>query len=170
MLDAVQQEKTSELLGIVAQLAQEDEEEEREAEAKAAHESLRVGRKQGLGGEGGSAAAGAAAGAGGSSTGGSSGSGNATAGGKPRAEVREALKQAAAAGSSGNVSGLNVTAVAQAAIDASAQVVASSKEKVEETIEKKKPKVGVGGVGFVEGLWWQVGGWEFGRVGCSSCC
>lgn len=73
---------------------------------------------------------------------------------KPRQEVREALKQAAAAaaaaaaeaaaagGSGGNLTAaVNVTQMAQAAIDAASTVVASSKATVEQAIEKKKPKV-----------------------------
>lgn len=74
---------------------------------------------------------------------------------KPRQEVREALKQAAAVaaaaaeaaaagGSASNLTAVvNVTQMAQAAIDAASTVVASSKATVEQAIEKKKPKVSV---------------------------
>ena len=54
--------------------------------------------------------------------------------------MREALKQAAA--SAGNGSAVNVTRMAQAAIEAASTVVASSKASVEQTIEKKTAKVG----------------------------
>ncbi|KAL4442083.1 hypothetical protein ABPG77_011344 [Micractinium sp. CCAP 211/92] len=114
----------------------------------------------------GSAGTAAAAAAATAATAAASGSGNTTAAAaangtvpgmaKPRQEVREALKQAAAAGaaaaaeaaaaggSGGNLTAaVNVTQMAQAAIDAASTVVASSKATVEQAIEKKKPKVSV---------------------------
>ncbi|PRW56400.1 divinyl chlorophyllide a 8-vinyl- chloroplastic [Chlorella sorokiniana] len=156
-LTAVEQEKTSELLAAAATLAKQAEREEEEEQRKEKYDAQVAGRKEGLGlgaasappagkpgGVGGGAGGAAAQGSGSSSS--SSSSSNATAAGaaKPRQEARETLKAAAAVaagGATANVSAVNVTAVAQATIEAASGVVASSKEKVEETIERKKPKV-----------------------------
>jgi hypothetical protein len=157
-LKAVEQQKTDELVGMVAQLAQEEEAEERAEEKKEQYEQHTAGRKEGLGFAAGVAKTGAdAAGAGAAAGGAAARNGTAAqgppgssggGGSKPRAEVREALKQAvaAAAGSGGNGSAVNVTQMAQAAIDAATTVVASSKASVEQSIEKMKPKVGGGGL------------------------
>lgn len=165
-LNAVEQEKTSELLAEAAKLAQQAEREEKEERGKEKYDAQVAGRKEGLGvavASGSSAAGkpGTSGGATGTAAqgGGSSGSsGNATAGGagKPLQEARETLKAAAAAAAGGttvNVSAVNVTAVAQATIEAASGVVASSKEKVEETIERKKPEVRhVEGAGCKRGM------------------
>ncbi|PSC69840.1 divinyl chlorophyllide a 8-vinyl-chloroplastic isoform A [Micractinium conductrix] len=136
---------------------------------RTAAEGHTLGRKEGWGGasarggggERGRGAAGAGAGgaaaataarapAGGNAT--ANGTATAGVGAKPRQEVREALKQAAAAAATATAAGatgdltaaaVNVTAMAQAAIDAASTVVASSKASMEEKIEKQKPKVAV---------------------------
>jgi hypothetical protein len=156
-LRAVEQEKTSELLSMITQLAKEEEEEERQETAKQAYEQHTSGRKESMGGNMAAHAGtmqqqqqqqqpGAQAGSSGAFAGQADGgegqpavSGNGTAFVRPREQVREVLKQAAAAASNG--SAVNVTQMAQAAMEAASTVLATSKASVEQTIEKKRSKV-----------------------------